>query len=43
MIALKWKGADAAVIYVTLPTNFVNYKDVSASEISEATGFWQKP
>ena len=36
------KGADAAVIYVTAATNFVNYKDVSASETRRVTEFLAK-
>ena len=36
------KGADAAVIYVTAATNFVNYKDVSANETRRATEFLAK-
>lgn len=34
---IEVKGADAAVIYVTAATNFVNYKDVSASETRRVT------
>ena len=36
---IEVKGADAAVIYVTAATNFVNYKDVSANETRRATEF----
>lgn len=39
---IEVKGADAAVIYVTAATNFVNYKDVSASETRRVTEFLAK-
>lgn len=39
---IEVKGADAAVIYVTAATNFVNYKDVSANETRRATEFLAK-
>lgn len=39
---IEVKGADAAVIYVTAATNFVNYKDVSANETRRATEFLTK-
>ena len=39
---IEVKGADAAVIYVTAPTNFVNYKDVSANETRRVTEFLAK-
>mgnify|MGYP002434611233 FL=1 len=39
---IEVKGADAAVIYVTAATNFVNYKDVSANETRRATEFLVK-
>lgn len=34
---IEVKGADAAVIYVTAATNYVNYKDVSGNETKRAT------
>lgn len=39
---IEVRGADAAVIYVTAATNFVNYKDVSANETRRATEFLAK-
>lgn len=39
---IEVKGADAAVIYVTAATNFVNYKDVSANETRRVTEFLAK-
>ena len=39
---IEVKGADAAVIYVSAATNFVNYKDVSANETRRATEFLAK-
>lgn len=39
---IEVRGADAAVIYVTAATNFVNYKDVSANETRRATEFLTK-
>ena len=39
---IEVKGADAAVIYVTAATNFVNYKDVSANETRRVTEFQAK-
>lgn len=39
---IEVKGADAAVIYVTAATNFVNYKDVSGNETRRTTDFLAK-
>lgn len=39
---IEVKGADAAVIYVTAATNFVNYKDASANETRRVTEFLAK-
>ncbi len=39
---IEVKGADAAVIYVTAATNFVNYKDVSANPSRRAADFMNK-
>ena len=39
---LEVKGADAATIYVTAATNFVNYHDVSGDESRRATNFMKQ-
>lgn len=40
--SIEVRGADAALIYVTAATNFVNYKDVSANESRRAREFLSK-
>jgi len=39
---LSVSGADEAVIYVAIATNFVNFEDISGDEVSKVKGFLSK-
>ncbi len=39
---LSVEGADEAILYVSIGTNFVNYKDISGNSVQRADGFLKK-
>ena len=39
---LTVEGADEAVVYVSLATNFINYKDISADQVERARQYLEK-